>query len=203
MPATFQPTRPLRGATCGKAASSAAPSPISTHAPLAGRDCRCRPRGSGRCHFNPRAPCGARPGWDSGSFQERIISTHAPLAGRDARVLQILRAAHEISTHAPLAGRDLRHLMISSLLVYFNPRAPCGARPQWPSLTALTIVISTHAPLAGRDLGLTAATVGQTVFQPTRPLRGATHVLQLIRELKPFQPTRPLRGATHEPVISS
>ena len=34
------------------------------------------------------------------------------------------------------------------------------------------------------------------IFQPTRPLRGATLLLLSLRRTFPFQPTRPLRGAT-------
>ena len=104
-PLTFQSTRPLRGAT-GRWARPSRPGCISIHAPLAGRDAASygvrrqtrifqstRPlRGAtlmpppGWCrarHFNPRAPCGARPlNWADIDFA-RNISIHAPLAGRD------------------------------------------------------------------------------------------------------------------------
>ena len=56
----FQPTRPLRGATLFAFILLLLNHLISTHAPLAGRDCLLW---SGRCfyfNFNPRAPCGAR-----------------------------------------------------------------------------------------------------------------------------------------------
>ena len=57
-----------------------------------------------------------------------------------------------ISTHAPLAGRD----------IIFHPH-PKGHG------------ISTHAPLAGRDdSDLASGSIG-ILFQPTRPLRGATN----------------------------
>ena len=79
----FQPTRPLRGATMDADVTGGVGG-ISTHAPLAGRDrngaraaymsARFQPtrplrgatnprhqRAGGRCDFNPRAPCGARP----------------------------------------------------------------------------------------------------------------------------------------------
>ena len=81
----------------------------------------------------------------------RDISTHAPLAGRDFlwyiismkpfgfQPTRPLRGAtddlladavpNEISTHAPLAGRDILWSATFSHLSYFNPRAPCGARP--------------------------------------------------------------------------
>ena len=100
----FQPTRPLRGATCAK---------------------------------YPR-------------YTDREISTHAPLAGRDEECLFWLRDN----------------------------------------------LISTHAPLAGRDVLLTVGLAPWILFQPTRPLRGATSYHLLSKVSSVFQPTRPLRGAT-------
>ena len=104
----FQPTRPLRGATHHRPARLLGGG-ISTHAPLAGRDRHplllfnapsqfqpTRPlRGATATfyafriltlHFNPRAPCGARPAPTSGRNQRQKISTHAPLAGRDQHI---------------------------------------------------------------------------------------------------------------------
>ena len=78
------------------------------------------------------------------------ISTHAPLAGRD-EFLTHFTPEFFISTHAPLAGRDV--LPLKSMRV--------GE-------------ISTHAPLAGRDTPDLKDYPEALVFQPTRPLRGAT-----------------------------
>ena len=58
---------------------------------------------------------------------------------------------YRISTHAPLAGRD-------------HERNSAEAEPE----------ISTHAPLAGRDEFNAFVNDLPEVFQPTRPLRGAT-----------------------------
>ena len=123
---TFQPTRPLRGATS-----------FITSIPKA------------TDYFNPRAPCGARQATKPANAIAKIfqptrplrgatcstpissirirISTHAPLAGRDAGFVHRL-SAFDISTHAPLAGRDKMNV------AGFNISH-----------------ISTHAPLAGRD----------------------------------------------------
>ena len=105
-------------------------------------------------HFNPRAPCGARLGWKYTITDKRLISTHAPLAGRDFP--RILNAGYDkkISTHAPLAGRDRRLPARTLRRANFNPRAPCGARQY-----------------SGKFTGY----IGK-VFQPTRPLRGATAI---------------------------
>ena len=121
--------------------------------------------------FNPRAPCGARPGIRGTKsddrvsihaprvgrdFQDRLcfggcrVSIHAPRVGRDAfKVLSL--SAIVVSIHAPRVGRD----MISDFLLQrdscFNPRAPCGARPT----TRLTRCATAR-------------------FQSTRPVWGAT-----------------------------
>ena len=68
-------------------------------------------------------------------------------------------------------------------------------------------MISTHAPLAGRDVYCVAAVGCGPIFQPTRPLRGATLSLRALPLMSSiFQPTRPLRGATKrisEPIHNS
>ena len=101
----------------------------------------------------------------------------------------------------------------------FNPRAPCGARLRRCRDPGCRYLISTHAPLAGRDCSWSRRSSRAAGFQPTRPLRGATYVLQdeapPLSDFNPrapcgarrwcgvrtartatFQPTRPLRGAT-------
>ena len=101
-----------------------------------------------------------------------------------------------ISTHAPLAGRDIPRKSAGATRTYFNPRAPCGAR-----------------------LCIVPSLIRTMIFQPTRPLRGATPspvwsgqhgvisthaplagrdgvVFQFAALTHRFQPTRPLRGAT-------
>ena len=168
----FQPTRPLRGAT-GLPARRPCAEPISTHAPLAGRDT---------------------------TFEQAVdkltISTHAPLAGRDYSFPASLGGV-DISTHAPLAGRDV-YAGDRELSVYdISTHAPLAGRDVYAGDRELSVYdISTHAPLAGRDvIPVDDATVAG-VFQPTRPLRGATFINLPTDKGQLFQPTRPLRGAT-------
>ena len=102
---------------------------ISTHAPLAGRDCRGRAEG----HL-------------------RQISTHAPLAGRDR--LKPRQVTYQDKHFNPRAPCGARRLVKSCLLSRsdFNPRAPCGARHSFGFGQSDCTRISTHAPLAGRDV---------------------------------------------------
>ena len=127
----FQPTRPLRGATsygrcCGGFLPISTHAPlagrdhcgggvqpsryrISTHAPLAGRDVLGEAAPGLSYQFQPTRPLrGATPRALVPEMQS-IISTHAPLAGRDQAFLPTLNTSANISTHAPLAGRD--HLL--------------------------------------------------------------------------------------------
>ena len=216
----FQPTRPLRGAT-NPIGGAQGDHRISTHAPLAGRDPRCRwpPRASH--YFNPRAPCGARlqryratapkdkdfnPRAPCGARLAHPPCTYLtvtgfqptrPLRGATARTAQSMRQVTAFQPTRPLRGATRSQFVYSFTNRYFNPRAPCGARPQsWCYVEAMKD-ISTHAPLAGRDDPAKSRFLRIVKFQPTRPLRGATmRRTTRIRRGSRFQPTRPLRGAT-------
>ena len=177
-PGAFQSTRPLRGAT-------------SDH-PW---------RNLWAWVFQPTRPLRGATGVRRVCIRTTLISTHAPLAGRDQETIFDLKMENQfqptrplrgatspedlqdaitnISTHAPLAGRDCWLCSPWSLgWRYFNPRAPCGARPVYdPSPLFWSYYISTHAPLAGRDGSAMVACHSLKVFQPTRPLRGATMLL--------------------------
>ena len=147
---------------------------ISTHAPLAGRD---RPEcPQGRCrrsYFNPRAPCGARPAAPGAEPPLHHISTHAPLAGRDMDDVVVI-APNKISTHAPLAGRDRPALHARRDLQYFNPRAPCGARPTPPSSGGRSSAFQPTRPLRGATAGNSSPTLRPADFNPRAPC-GARH----------------------------
>ena len=101
----FQPTRPLRGATA-----------------------RFFPPIAQSRHFNPRAPCGARPFLVGDVFPFMIFQPTRPLRG---------------ATGMPCTA--------AAIPSDFNPRAPCGARRSMWGKSSFRTSISTHAPLAGRD----------------------------------------------------
>ena len=127
-----------------------------------------------RERFNPRAPCGARRHRSAKPLVSSRISTHAPLAGRDGDVSGDLCAGHK----------------------NFNPRAPCGARPGRARAKTILTNFNPRAPCGARRLRHDMLHTYYK-FQPTRPLRGATHLVNLFKARRGrFQPTRPLRGAT-------
>ena len=151
----FQPARPVWGATRGREFAS-----LYT------------------VDFNPRAPCGARPlhphrrgtvirisihaprvGRDD-ELQRRgavgCISIHAPRVGRDKQTPVRIPMKYLISIHAPRVGRDQAAWYLLARERYFNPRAPCGARPGKHILLLMT-----------------------RIFQSTRPVWGATKISAL------------------------
>ena len=67
----------------------------------------------------------------SGSFSAGIFQSTRPVRGATGAALED-RDAGEISIHAPRAGRDLPDCRKLPCGRYFNPRAPCGARPHVP-----------------------------------------------------------------------
>ena len=143
---------------------------ISTHAPLAGRDIPFRRH----------------------SRRGLLISTHAPLAGRDGKGFLCLRQV-KISTHAPLAGRDFIFSSSACVAFYFNPRAPCGARPSKYPCMHRDKYFNPRAPCGAR---LTQSKLSdlQAEFQPTRPLRGATHAEHARRLMVVISTHAPLAG---------
>ena len=169
---------------------------ISTHAPLAGRDDQTVRLWAEENNFNPRAPCGARHGVLHAERRQEDFNPRAPCGARhgflvtnaEKRVFQPTRplrgatyTLHDNCTHtayfnprAPCGARltSLRTMFHSN--ANFNPRAPCGARPNRVLNPSNSSNISTHAPLAGRDHETYTETCQNLLFQPTRPLRGAT-----------------------------
>ncbi len=129
-------------------------------------------------YFNPRSPCGERPG----SSVQAI-------------------ASDGISIHAPHAGSDGLDCIDQSGRSYFNPRSPCGERlfsllggkGCFPFQSTLPMrgatwqkrvshhqdTISIHAPHAGSDHDHVRLPHKQARFQSTLPMRGATGICEL------------------------
>ena len=131
-------------------------------------DCICSP---GRLPLG--AFCAGRDDLEREALHDDRISIRAPRAGRDfLRLQDIARAL--ISIHAPRVGRDYRRRLSAALRIYFNPRAPCGARhlTLWrPSY--ITLFQSTR-PVWGATVTCCANHPIITLFQSTRPVWGAT-----------------------------
>ncbi len=125
--AEFQSTHPLRGATASWT-GTAYGSSISIHAPLAGCD----------LSFN---------------LNDAIdkISIHAPLAGCDEHGREVPAFVAAISIHAPLAGCDKRDDGTGCGREHFNPRTPCGVRPDSTPSPSCSADFNPRAPCGARQ----------------------------------------------------
>ena len=148
----FQSTRPMRGATRRSPRRDTSP-----------RD------------FNPRAPCGARRHPQSHPAGSGAISIHAPHAGRDdfSNASQVGGALFQ-STR-PVRGATFIPATPTPSAVYFNPRAPCGARLPQVETKEVTEYFNPRAPCGARRFVLLSR-FRSFIFQSTRPVRGATWV---------------------------
>ena len=144
-------------------------------------------------YFNPRAPCGARPGTMAVKHGKRLFQSTHPSRGATAdKVTERLR--HEISIHAPHAGRDTRWSSVGSARADFNPRAPCGARRHPQSHPAGSGAISIHAPRAGATGCTDTAGICCLNFNPRAPCGRDYSFVKSCMRLNKFQSTRPVRS---------
>ena len=85
----------------------------------------------------------------------------------------------------------------SSGRCHFNPRAPYGARQAAPTTVTGTVPISIHAPHTGRDYKRLVTYILDTISIHA-PHTGRDQILVAVLAIPaPFQSTRPIRGATH------
>ena len=142
-------------------------------------------------NFNPRAPCGARPASTAGTIGEVTFQSTRPVRGatkafegqhptyefqstRPVRgatpCLAICRRkAHYFNPRAPCGARPCYRDYRPRMTRNFNPRAPCGARPACGGFHQAGQGISIHAPRAGRDRTPARATSTPKYFNPRAP----------------------------------
>ena len=148
---------------------------ISIHAPRVGRDPRPSRFRRFLPDFNPRAPCGARRKQTLFANKMLTFQSTRPVWGATKSGVDDIKRK-QISIHAPRVGRDSLSFTFLSFGRYFNPRAPCGARPickfgityilpfqstrpVWGATARVLQApvrrpISIHAPRVGRDAAL-------------------------------------------------
>ena len=145
---------------------------ISIHAPLAGCDSPALRRRSPHTDFNPRTPCGVRHVLLQPSSGHKHFNPRTPCGVRliienSKLIIELFQSTHPLrgatpsawprycsirfqSTH-PLRGATLQQAPVDAVCHYFNPRTPCGVRPQKWVVGLSNNAISIHAPLAGCD----------------------------------------------------
>ena len=169
---------------------------ISTHAPLAGRDSRFSVFQTMIRVFQPTRPLRGATSDVGGVSRWPVFQPTRPLRG--ATILgTALHTGIEISTHAPLAGRDVSTMLLITPISPFQPTRPLRGATLTNPKTFKWFFISTHAPLAGRDDIQPVERKALDQISTHAPLAGRDAFRHLAKYMMGiFQPTRPLRGAT-------
>ena len=167
--------------------------------------------------FNPRTPCGVRPGCRmTNCYLELFQSTHSLRSAT-----QILKGGGNVprvSIHALLAECDDLRRGVARRTSGFNPRTPCGVRPftrgrdymltlfqSTHSLRSATATpdnkpptrkVSIHALLAECDKGKPEDNAGTKSFNPRTPCGVRLHAEREPCYFIRFQSTHSLRSAT-------
>ena len=194
-PRIFQSTHPVRGATMGRQVQFSIPD-ISIHAPRAGCD-----------HSRVNIKLNLE------------ISIHAPRAGCDLTKAVIIEALGGFQSTHPVRGATTYSAALGTTLDNFNPRTPCGVRPQSESIgrrrlenfnprtpcgvrrllrrhRLRKLPISIHAPRAGCDILTPRKKTLFMHFNPRTPCGVRQKCIVIYQLSRKFQSTHPVRGAT-------
>ena len=145
--------------------------------------------------FNPRLPCGRRPGCACGLTGLSVFQSTPPMReatrGHSSDPHRV-----SVSIHASHAGGDRTVTDESVINGCFNPRLPCGRR-----LQDATPLISTPGGFnprlpCGRRPRSNASRLIARMFQSTPPMREATGKSYMAVIPISFQSTPPMREAT-------
>ena len=99
----------------------------------------------GHQNFNPRTPCGVRPGRDASNLLHRGISIHAPRVGCDVGFTSNKLCNLDFNPRTPCGVRRYPNRAVHQVIRDFNPRTPCGVRHNHGKLfTVATKFQSTH-----------------------------------------------------------
>ena len=167
----FQPTLPLRGATHAPPVRFLAIG-FQPTLPLRGATILIELQRALACGFNPRSPCGERPGTRTNPSGEVMFQPTLPLRGATA-CSTAFTGCRRVSTHAPLAGSD-RDESAQQYKLVVSTHAPLAGSDSLMGCALRFCPVSTHAPLAGSDKKSPNTIKTYRSFQPTLPLRGAT-----------------------------
>ena len=126
---------------------------ISIHAPRVGSDRQNYLPGHEIRDFNPRSPCGERPGRGRVPAGENLFQSTLPVWGATPPGRGYRRISCNFNPRSPCGERQSDVGRSWPGRMYFNPRSPCGERPG-PDVPGLwSPGISIHAPRVGSDTG--------------------------------------------------
>ena len=127
-----------------------ADSVISIHAPRVGSDFLTLTYDDEHLNFNPRSPCGERPGSDIYVVRKLVkFQSTLPVWGATYSV-ERETVDRYISIHAPRVGSDTGINIVSADVIQdFNPRSPCGERQNRRGRKVIMHIFQSTLPVWG------------------------------------------------------
>ncbi len=119
--------------------------------------------------FNPRPPCGGRLTKKSNQTSSGRFQSTSPV-WRTTIQLLLLPRAQKISIHVPRVEDDGGCRRKLTLRHNFNPRPPCGGRPDGVKMIFEKYLISIHVPRVEDDAYRSASFYNYKKFQSTSPV---------------------------------
>ena len=169
----FNPRAPWGARPAGRAAHRGQQT-ISILAPRGGRDRDPAGQSSGLSAISILAPRGGR---DSVGLQRyysgKQFQSSRPVGGATS-ITAICCCRRRFQSSRPVGGATVARWFSWAVMIYFNPRAPWGARHHQRSRPASVSAISILAPRGGRDSLSLSYTQLNGEFQSSRPVGGAT-----------------------------
>ena len=148
---TFQSSRPVGGATSLHWPTRSQRGKFQSSRPVGGATISALVCKATTSDFNPRAPWGAR---RHTGFMPDItfsISILAPRGGRDVTAFSAWISPAIFQSSRPVGGATATASFPAICRIYFNPRAPWGARLPVSGQPNHVQLISILAPRGGRD----------------------------------------------------
>ena len=124
------------------------------------------------------------------------ISIHAPRAGSDLLIPKDDKATVKFQSTLPVRGATIKIAVSQKKRRNFNPRSPCGERPDLLVREERGSLISIHAPRAGSDRWRLPRSRAPHYFNPRSPCGERPPTTRTSSATAKFQSTLPVRGAT-------
>ncbi len=148
-------------------------------------------------HFNPRSPCGERPGHPAPAGAPSPISIHAPRVGSDRGAVRSHTGYTGFQSTLPVWGATIDDLSSQLSVMLISIHAPRVGSDGVVEAIDVFQEISIHAPRVGSDEEESTAEDVVTLFQSTLPVWGATRTMSSAHSwTELFQSTLPVWGAT-------
>ena len=101
--------------------------------------------------FNPRSPCGERLRQGRSQIPHQGFQSTLPVWGATSHLFLLASLLRIFQSTLPVWGATSGSSKMAKFEEYFNPRSPCGERPEDCCKCGESFTISIHAPRVGSD----------------------------------------------------